>query len=108
MASRGILQRDPLSPFLCLLVSEVLSVLVENIHLKGLFEGFLVEEAKVHVSICNLLMIFCKYDVLEVLMKTVKVFKRLLGFKVNWLKSFLCGINVDDSKLLDYAAKFEC
>lgn len=39
---RGIGQGDPLFPFLFLLISEVLSALIENACSKGVYEGFVV------------------------------------------------------------------
>ena len=51
LATRVIRQGDPLSPFLFLLVSEVLNALIARIYEKGKYEGFMVEKDRVHVSI---------------------------------------------------------
>ena len=50
-ASKGIPQGDTLSPFLFLLISEVLSLLISQAHQSGLFEGFTVGTDKIHLSI---------------------------------------------------------
>lgn len=48
-------QGDSLSPFLFLLVREVLSTVLAKIHGKRIFKGFIAGEDKVHVS-SNMLM----------------------------------------------------
>ena len=54
-ATRDIRQGDSLSPFLFLLVREVLNTLLAKIHEKWKFKGFIAGEDKVHVS-SNMLM----------------------------------------------------
>lgn len=56
-ATRGIQQGDLLSPFSFLIISELLSSLISQIHGNGLFEGLLVGKDKMHLSILQLLMI---------------------------------------------------
>ena len=46
--SRGIRQRHPLSPFLFLLVGDVLGAFVLKLYENGLYEGFLVGKEKIH------------------------------------------------------------
>ncbi|KAA0068198.1 hypothetical protein E5676_scaffold392G00980 [Cucumis melo var. makuwa] len=82
LASRGIRQGDPLSPCLFLLVSEVPSALVEKLHFNGHFEGFVVGKEKIRVSIVQ--------------------------FAVNWEKSALCGVNVDEIELMSTASSLGC
>lgn len=86
-ATRGIRQGDPLSPFLFLLFSEVLSALLSRIHEKGKYEGFVVGKDCVHVSLLqftNDTLIFCKYDdeMIENL-RTIELFEGCSGQKVN-------------------------
>lgn len=56
-ATKGIQQGDLLSPFSFLIISELLSSLISQIHGNGLFEGLLVGKDKMHLSILQLLMI---------------------------------------------------
>lgn len=98
LAIRGIRQGNPLSPFLFLLVGEVLGTLIENLHQNGFYEGFVVGMDKIHVPILQFkddTLLFCKYDnMLENLKQTIKLFEWCSGQKVNWDELTLCGINV--------------
>ena len=44
---------------------------------------------------------------LENLRKTIEFFEWCSGQKVNWEKSALCRINIDDNKLMSAAAKLK-
>lgn len=97
LASRGIGQGDPLSPFLFLLTSEVLSSFIHRLHKKEKFEGFTMGKEKIIVLLLQFAddtLIFCKYDdkMLENLRKTIELFEWCSGQKVNWEKSAICGI----------------
>lgn len=50
-ALREIRQGYPLSPFLFLIISEVFGALINRAHESGVYEGFLVGQDKVHLSI---------------------------------------------------------
>lgn len=108
LASTGIQKGDPLSLFLFLLISEVLSSFIDRLHKKGKFEGFLVGKEKVHISLLQFAddtLIFSKYDdeMLKNLRKTIELFEWCSSQKVNWEKSAICGINIDDNKVLSVA-----
>lgn len=45
---------------------------------------------------------------IENLRKTIELFTWCSGQKVSWEKSALCGINVDDNKLIEVAARLNC
>ena len=103
-ASRGIRQGDPLSPFLFLLVSEVLGEIISKLHSSRQFEGFLVGKDSIHLSLLQFAddtLLFCKYDVnvLFKLKEAIILFKWRSGQKVNWEKSALSGVNVGADEL---------
>lgn len=106
---------DKLIPYhlLFLLISEVLSALIARLHEKRKFEGFIMGKDRIHVSIlqfANDTLISCKYEdeMIENLRKTIELFAWCFGQKVSWEKSALCGINVDDNKLIEVAARLNC
>lgn len=55
-------------------------------------------------------LIFCKYndEMLENLRKTIELFKWCSSQKVNWEKSALCGIKIEDNKIISVAARLNC
>lgn len=57
VASRGIRQGGPFSPFLFLLVSEVLGTIINKLYTNGHFEGFMVGKENVHIPSSNTRMI---------------------------------------------------
>ena len=87
-ASRGIRQEDPLSPFLFLLVSELLGETISKLHSSGQFEGFLVDKDMIHLPLLQFAddtLLFCKYDVkmLFKLKEAIRLFEWCSGHKVN-------------------------
>ena len=112
-ASRGPRQGDPLSPFLFLSVSEVLSSLFSNLYKKETFKGFVVGKDKIHIPILQFAdntLLFCKFDevMMENLRKTLLVFEWCSGQKLNREKSSICGINIENSKILSTANNLNC
>ena len=66
-ATRRI-QGDPLSPFIFLLISKMLSALLNRLYEKGKFEGSKVGKISIHVhclQIADDTLIFCKYEKME-------------------------------------------
>lgn len=51
LKQEAFVKGDPLSPFLFILVGEVLIALVDNFYIRGLYEGFVVGKGNIHVSI---------------------------------------------------------
>lgn len=78
-ASRGIRQGDPLSHFVFILIGEVFTTLIDNIHLRGVYEGFILSSSNIDVSILQFAddtLLFCQYNdlFLSNLKETVELF----------------------------------
>lgn len=111
--TRGIRQGYPLSPFLFLLVSKVLSSLIARLHDRGVYEGFRVGRDKIHVSILQYAddtLIFCKDDddMLAKLKEIIDLYEWCSGQKVNWEKSALVGVNMEEQICISAAANLNC
>lgn len=111
LATRGVRQGNPLSTFFFLLVGEVLGTLIENLHQNGFYEGFAVGMDNIHIPMLQFAddtLLFCKYDnMLENLKQTIKLFEWCSDQKVNWDKSTLRGINVEEIDLLSTEALWD-
>ena len=78
-----------------------------------MFEGFVVGKDRVHIPILQFAddaLLFCKYDeeMMENLKKTLLVFEWCSGQKINWEKSAICGLNIEDSKVISTANILNC
>lgn len=83
------------------------------------YKGFIVGKDRVHISILQYhlhstvrwwYLLFCKYDeeMIENLKKTIEIFEWCSNQKVNWERSALCGINIEENKLISVAGKLNC
>lgn len=77
-----------------------------------MYEGFLVGKDKVHLSILQFAdsLLFCKYDeaMLVILIQTIGLFEWCSGQKVNWEKSPLYRVNVDEATLNSTSSRLNC
>ncbi|MCH83014.1 LINE-1 reverse transcriptase like [Trifolium medium] len=111
---RGLRQGDPLSPFLFLLVAEGLNVLMDKAVADGSFVGYGVgrdESLSVsHLQFADDTLIIGRKSWTNIFaMKAIlQLFELISGLKVNFHKSVLLGINVNDSWTKDAASALNC
>lgn len=106
---RGLRQGDPLSPFLFVIAVEALNLLIKKASGLNLWEG--IEICKggptlTHLQYADDTVMFCKPDIPSLLniKKTLIIFQMISGIQINFHKSAIMGINMDDA-WLDSAAK---
>ncbi|GAU12613.1 hypothetical protein TSUD_132230 [Trifolium subterraneum] len=111
---RGLRQGDPLSPFLFLLATEGLHVLMEAMVDRHLFTGYKVGEVD-QVSISHLqfaddtLLLGVKsWANVRALRAVLVLFEAMSGLKVNFNKSMLVGVNIAESWLCEAASSLCC
>lgn len=100
----GLRQGDPLSPFLFDLVVETLSLVVQKTTSIELQEGVEISKEGIrltHLQYADDTIIFCtpKIDSLLNIKKVLILFQLASGLQVNFHKSSLMGIHVEDSQL---------
>lgn len=110
---RGLKQGDPLAPFLFLLIAEGLSGLMSNAVSQGRFSGFKVGTGGCEVSILQyaddtLFVGEATWENLWVLKTVLRCFELALGLKINFMKSSLITMNVDDQFVLAASQFLNC
>jgi hypothetical protein len=107
--SKGLKQGDPLAPFLFLIVAEGLSALMHKAVSLGFFRGFKVGPDVVvsHLQYADDTLFIGEACVenLWSMKAILRWFELISGLKVNFSKSSLFGVNVDNT-FLDHAASF--
>eukprot|EP00268_Persea_americana_P008169 TRINITY_DN13144_c0_g1_i12.p1 TRINITY_DN13144_c0_g1~~TRINITY_DN13144_c0_g1_i12.p1 ORF type:complete len:489 (+),score=85.97 TRINITY_DN13144_c0_g1_i12:613-2079(+) len=112
-ASRGLRQGDPLSPFLFVIIGEALSRMLHAGVNANLFEGFRPANTILeisHLQFADDTLLFCNAD--EDQLRNVKAilfyFEAVSGLRVNFFKSELIGIKVNEDHLNRLANIFGC
>lgn len=100
IVEKGLLQGDPISPFLFVLVTEVLTAMMKKAISLGDFKGFKINEGE-EVSMLQIVddMIIIGEGVAANLWTTksqLRGFELMSGLKVNFNKRNFYGINVGD------------
>jgi hypothetical protein len=102
---RGLKQGDPLAPFLFLLVADGLGALMRSAVARGRFQPFKVGRGGLPVSILQyaddtLCIGEASVENLWALKAILRGFEMASGLKINFWKSCLLGVNVDNEFLL--------
>ncbi|XP_071694113.1 uncharacterized protein [Rutidosis leptorrhynchoides] len=110
---RGIRQGDPLSPFLFILAAEGLNIMTKAATEKGCFKGVEVGSDKIlvsHLQYADDTIFIGEWSKENVcnLHKLLTCFELASGLKVNFHKSFLYGIGVNEIELHSVATIIGC
>jgi len=110
---RGLRQGDPLAPFLFLIVAEGLASLVRATVSKGHYEGVKVGLNSVGINLLQFMddtLFFCQptYKCIMVVKTILQCFELVSGLKVNFHKSSVGTIEVDDMDLSIFSSCLNC
>jgi hypothetical protein len=109
---RGIRQGDPLSPFLFNIAAEGLSVLFQRAANSNIFRGidFGSNNFLSHLQYADDTLVFmpASLHALQSVKRVLRWFALCSGLHINFFKSSLIGINVDDSCLDEFAKSVFC
>ncbi|CAJ2637160.1 unnamed protein product [Trifolium pratense] len=109
---RGLRQGDPLSPFLFLIVAESLTGLIKRAVEIGKFQGYKVTDSLqfqiLQFADDTILVGEDSWNNLWTIKSVLRGFELVSGLKINFIKSKLYGINVDESFLMAGASFLSC
>ncbi|GKV27402.1 hypothetical protein SLEP1_g36575 [Rubroshorea leprosula] len=111
--SRGLRQGDPLSPFLFLLIAEGLNGLISSAKEKGLLKGLKIGNGGIeitHLQFADDMIMFGRAEDSNVwVVKCImRVFELISGLKINFDKSLLYGLNVEEEWVEKTAWSLNC
>ena len=110
---RGLRQGDPLSPFLFVIMAEVLNKMLLKAEALGFFKGLEVGVGQVkitHLQFADDTLIFCepKMDFLVNIKRLLSIFQGFSGLTVNYAKSGLTVLGKDGQWAEEAAAALQC
>ncbi|CAL5412431.1 unnamed protein product [Camellia sinensis] len=112
-SQRGLWQGDPLSHFLFNIVAEGLNILLARAKEMGLIKGATIGNNGIivtHLQFADDTILFCEAEWVEVvtIKRILRCFEILLGLKINYHKSVIAGIGVDEVLLRSFASRLNC
>ncbi|CAL5415136.1 unnamed protein product [Camellia sinensis] len=110
---KGLRQGDPLSPLLFNIVAEGLNILLERAKEVGLIRGVSVGSSELiitHLQFADDTIIFCEAEWEEVVAvkRILRCFELMSGLKINFHKSKVCGVGVQEDIVQVFANKLNC
>ena len=111
--SKGLRQGDPLSPFLFNIVVEGLNLLLARAIDLGLIKGDSLGHSEIqltHLQFVDDTLLFCEAEEAEVvtIKRILRCFEIVSGLKINFHKSVLCGVGIEEARAQVFASKFNC
>ncbi|KAL5569671.1 hypothetical protein UlMin_026246, partial [Ulmus minor] len=112
-ASRGLRQGDPLSPFLFILVADILGRMMDKAVSIGEVKGFKVGREEVvvsHLQFADDTLFLLEPDQINIkkVHTILKFFSMCSGLKINMNKSSLAGIHMEDEEVMALAVVVGC
>ncbi|KAK9154956.1 hypothetical protein Sjap_002436 [Stephania japonica] len=110
---RGLRQGDPLSPFLFILVADVMGRMIDKAKLSGVVEGFRIGRDVTHITHLfyaddSLMFIKDSHRAVFNLMSIVNHFCSISGLRLNMDKCNLLGINIPVTQVVETANAIGC
>ncbi|XP_015950345.1 uncharacterized protein LOC107475226 [Arachis duranensis] len=101
ISERGLRQGDPISPFLFVLIGEILNSTMCRLREKGLLKPLEVGRNRVklsHLQFADDTILFCpcELETIRGYRRLLKGFEMMTGMKINFRKSAIIGLNCDE------------
>ncbi|GLU22472.1 hypothetical protein SLE2022_385450 [Rubroshorea leprosula] len=109
---RGLRQGDPLSPYLFLIVAEGFHALLLEAEKKDVFKGVVIDDKTSisHLQFADDTALICEASINSILAikYALRWFEIMSGLRINFNKSVLIGINVDETWISMAASALNC